>query len=55
MRQLPFGQPIEALNRQYIILEGSLTYIITLAMPIELVEDHLQSFSEEVETFRFIK
>jgi len=51
----PIGRPIEAMNRQYLILDGSLAYIITLSMPVELAEKHLQPYAEAAETFRLIE
>jgi hypothetical protein len=51
----PFGRTVEISNTQYLVLEGSLAYIITLSMPAELAENYLQSYSEAVETFRLIE
>jgi hypothetical protein len=47
-----FGKPVELANTQYLILEGSTAYVITLTMPRKLAEEYLQPSVEAVETFR---
>lgn len=51
----PLGRPVEVLNRQYLILDGSLAYIVTLSMPVTLVDQYLEPFTETVETFRLVE
>jgi hypothetical protein len=47
-----FGKPIELANTQYLLLDDSTAYVITLTMPRKLAEEYLQPSVEAVETFR---
>lgn len=51
----PLGRSIEAANTQYLLVDGSLAYVVTLAMPVDLTDQLLQPSIAIVETFRLIK
>lgn len=46
------GQSIEVLNTQYIVIDGMTVYIVTLSMPVGLVDDFWQPYAAAVESFR---
>lgn len=46
------GQSIEVLNTQYIVVDGMTVYIVTLSMPVGLVDDFWQPYAAAVERFR---
>ena len=51
----PLGRSIEVANTQYLLVEGSQAYVVTLSMPADLADQLLQPSIATVETFRLIK
>lgn len=48
----PLGRSIEVANTQYLLVDGSLAYVVTLSMPADLADQLLQPSIAIVETFR---
>ncbi len=46
------GQSIEVLNTQYIVVDGMTVYIVTLSMPVGLVDDFWPPYAAAAERFR---
>lgn len=47
----PFGQLINGLNTQYLLIDGDIAYVVTLSMTEDLADDYLEEFRTAVETF----
>lgn len=48
----PLGQQAEMSNTQYLILNGSTAYVVTLSIPVSLAEQYQAGATKAVETFR---
>ena len=46
------GQPMEILNAQYLMVDGTLASVVTLSMPVAMADEFLRPFTAAVETFR---
>ena len=51
----PLGRSITVLNRQYLLLNGSVTYVITLTMAEELAPEFLEPGTQAAESFELTK
>jgi hypothetical protein len=51
----PLGRTIELSNTQYLVVQDSLVYIVTLSMPIELAKKQMQPYTQTAETFRVLE
>lgn len=51
----PYGRTIMAKNSQYLLLDGSTAYVITLFMPEELAADYQTAFQANAETFSLLE
>ena len=50
----PFGNPLELLNTQYLLIEDRTAYVVTLVTPVDFAEDTLAEFTTSAETFRLL-